>query len=707
MKNKSISNLLKLLSAVALFAVTLSVPAFAENESVPYKSYTYWEGYSQKVPKETAEMYSVKKIIDFPAESDLRHICFDSNWNLYVLDAAESGITVVDSNYRIVNSISNAVYNGQTVDFRGAEGIYVNKSGDIFVADTDNRRIVIFDSDGNVKKLVNRPDSLLLPDDFNFTPIKVLEDERRYLYVLCDGCYYGALKFSPEYEFLGFYGANKVKVSVASALRNFTKELFSTTEKRMNDVQKLPYTFLNFCIDDDGFIFTTTVSPDSLSGGQVRRLNPSGDNILSHKFNFKKISGDNFCFGDIAGVKNSENVTKNNHFSAIAVSGNFFYILDNNTGRIFVYDFECNLINAFSGGFGNGTQQGVFKNPTSIAVNEKGDIFVSDSEKKTITVFETTDYGKSVMRADTLRMRGESDKAEEYWREVLSQDANNQLAYIGLGEAAVMRDDYKTAMYYSKLGLDQETYVRARSEIIKSTLKGNFLLCFITAFVILAALSALIVVTTKRNTVMIRNRVIGTAFSSLVHPKASFTNIVDKKYGSVVIATVLLLMFFVTRTAKDINAGFMYVVTDESSYNVIYTFLGTVVLMLLWVGVNWCVCVLFEGKGRLKDIYITSCYSLLPLVINYLLFILLSYYVAPSGVSFLSLLNNLSIFYFIVMIIVSVMTVHEFDFKRAVLATLLSVLGMAIAGFMIFMALILAQDFLSFLLSVIQEIAFR
>ena len=166
-------------------------------------------------------------------------------------------------------------------------------------------------------------------------------------------------------------------------------------------------------------------------------------------------------------------------------------------------------------------------------------------------------------------------------------------------------------------------------------------------------------------------------------------------------------MFFVTRTAKDINAGFMYVVTDESSYNVIYTFLGTVVLMLLWVGVNWCVCVLFEGKGRLKDIYITSCYSLLPLVINYLLFILLSYYVAPSGVSFLSLLNNLSIFYFIVMIIVSVMTVHEFDFKRAVLATLLSVLGMAIAGFMIFMALILAQDFLSFLLSVIQEIAFR
>lgn len=74
MKNKSISNLLKLLSAVALFAVMLSVPAFAEERSVPYKSYTYWEGYSQKVPKETAEMYSVKKIIDFPAESDLRHI---------------------------------------------------------------------------------------------------------------------------------------------------------------------------------------------------------------------------------------------------------------------------------------------------------------------------------------------------------------------------------------------------------------------------------------------------------------------------------------------------------------------------------------------------------------------------------------------------------------------------------------------------------
>lgn len=707
MTKKNIVHILCFLLTVVTLSFAISMPISASNDGVPYKSYTYWQGYSKNKPKAMKEMYSVKQTLEFGAESELQHICFDENENLYVLDSSCSSVIILDENYIIKEKVTASSFNGETIDFSQAEGIYVNQNGKIFVADTANQRIIVFGLDRKIEKIITRPKSLLLPDDFNFAPIKVVEDKQKFLYVLCDGSFYGAMKFSPEYDFLGFFGANNVRVSVISAIGNFFKEIVTTAEKQMNDVQKLPFTFLNFCIDDEGFIFTTTASPDTSQGGQVRRLGPGGVNILKHKFNFKTVSGDNFRFGDIIGVKNSENITRGNRFSAIASAGKFFYLLDSISGRIFVYDFECNLINVFSGGYGSGDQKGTFKTPTSIAVNRNGDILVSDFEKKNITVFGITDYGKTVMTADNLAMKGEYDKAEKYWETVITQDENNQMAYIAIGKAAMMRKDYDTAMKYAKLGLDQETYARAHSKVFTAKLKNNFLWLFLVALILVGTLSAAIVITTKKNVVLIKNPVINTAFSSALHPKASFLNVTEKNLGSVVIATILLILFFITRTAGDIYPGFMYVVLDNDFYNVTYTFLGTVVLILLWVVVNWCVCVLFEGKGKIKQIYITTCYSLIPLILYSVLYIILSYFVTPSSVSFLSLISNVCNIYFIVMMLVAVMTVHEFDFKHTVLTSLLTVLGMAIAGFMIFMVLTLAQDFLSFILSIIQEVLLR
>ena len=130
-------------------------------------------------------------------------------------------------------------------------------------------------------------------------------------------------------------------------------------------------------------------------------------------------------------------------------------------------------------------------------------------------------------------------------------------------------------------------------------------------------------------------------------------------------------------------------------------------LVLLWVVVNWAVCVLFEGKGRLKEIYITSCYSLTPLIIYSIIYIILSYFMTPSSVSFLDLLGSLSTIYFVIMILLSVMVVHEFDFVRAALTSVCTVFGMLICAFLLFMALTLCQDFISFIVSIVQESMLR
>ena len=677
---------------------------------MPYSSYTYWQGYSQKTAVQMKAVYEVSSVLDGGGIcgedfSNVRDICFDQNGSLYILDNVKMIIYVLDKDYRLLRKIIPKL-NGEIFDFSGAGGFFVNAQGKIYIADTGHNRIIICGYNGNVEKIMERPVSNILPEDVVFQPKSVIEDSQGYIYVLSEGCFYGAMKFSADYEFLGFYGANTVETSVLSALENLVDNIFSTETKKMNDIQKIPYTFLDFCLDSEGFIFTTT-SSSSKKAGQIRRLSSGGSNILTHRFNYDTTSGDNFNFGDISGITNESNNTVTNSFSAIAADDAFFYALDSSTGRIFVYDFNCNLITVFSGGFGNGEQSGVFKTATGIAVGENGDILVTDSEKMTVTVFSVTEYGELVKAASRLTLEGKFLEAETYWKHVNEQDKNNQLSYIGIAKAALMKNDYDTAISFAKAGLDRETYAKAYGDVVNNFLKEHFIWLFFGIILIFGGITVLIIVTQKKQLVFIKNRKLRTACQTLLHPSDTFNRVKDKNEGSVIIASVILLLFFVGKTCETLYAGFMYKITDTDSYNVIYTFIGTVVLMLLWTVANWATGVLIEGKGRIKQIYICSCYSLLPMIIYSIVFIIVSYFMTPSEVSFLGAFQTICIIYFIITMLISVMNVQEFDFVKAIENSLLSILGMAVVGFMIFMTLTLCQDFIGFIASIYQEVVLR
>lgn len=701
-------------AALAVLSLALSVTAATSEtyDEVPYKTYTYWQGYKNKKAVQIKSVYEHSKTINaedlkIDAGFSVTYFCFGEDGLLYVLDAANSIILVLNSDYeisRVIGSFRDSF--GTEISLSDAEGIFIDKNGKIYIADTKNNRIIISDKNGNIIRTVVKPDSPLIPEDVVFLPRRILQDKEGFIYVLSDGCYYGSMKFDSDLNFIGFYGANKVAVTISSAVSGFFKNLFSTEKKRMNDIQKVPYMFLDFCLDKDGMIITTTANT-KVTSGQIRRLSPGGKNLLNYKFNYDKQSGDSFNYGDISGVTNKSNIIRTNYFGAIASDKSYFYALDTETGRIFVYDYSCNLICVFSGGFADGEQAGVFKIASSIAVADNGDVLVADNEKGSITVFSETEYGKLIRKASDLSSKGRFDEALPMWQGVNRLDKNNQLAYIGIAKAELNNGNYEKAMQYAKKGLDRETYVTAHSRVLNNKLKTHFALVFAVLIVAVCGLTAFLIITSKKKLTLIKNRKLNVALSSLLHPIDSFTRVQEKNEGSVLIASVFLLLFFVGRVCTNIYAGFMYVIPEQDTYNVIYTFLGTVGLVLLWTAVNWGVCVLFEGKGHIKKIFICSCYSLYPLILYSAIFMLLSYFVAPSSVSFIPVLNALCVIYFIFMILSAMMTVHEFSFSKSVSTAIFSVVGMAIMAFLVFMTIMLCQDFIGFVVSVLQEAIFR
>ena len=121
--------------------------------------------------------------------------------------------------------------------------------------------------------------------------------------------------------------------------------------------------------------------------------------------------------------------------------------LDYTNGRIFQYDEECNLLFIFGG---KGYQLGTFRQVSAVESSEDC-LYVADSQKNTVTVFEETEFGRTVHHATELYNAGYYDEALEPWVDVLEQDGNYRMAHKGIASSYINQGRYREAMKYAKL----------------------------------------------------------------------------------------------------------------------------------------------------------------------------------------------------------------------------------------------------------------
>ncbi len=690
----------------SLFSVSVN----AENISnMPYTSYTYWDGYANKTPVPVKSTYEPNSIITarslgIESFSEINQIVSDGNY-LYIVDSGNDRIVKLDSNNKLVEIITSFRSGSETVTFSNPKGIYVYED-EIYVADTDNQRILCA-KNGDIFKIITEPESTTIPEDYIYSPIRVIKDKNGYLYVLCDGSYYGIMVFANDYEFRGFYGANEVKKSVFGAFKELIASFFETEQKHAASVQELPYQTADMCLDAEGFICTV----NSEAEGQIKRLGSKGSNVLIYKDQFVGTKADSYNFGDFP-VSYVDTTTKystliEQKFNAITTdSDGYIYAMDSTQGRIYMYDNKCNLLTVFGGGVSAGTQVGTFVTPNSIAVfGEK--LYVSDFNTGEITTFNLTEYGRNLKLANKLTNNGDYIKAKEYWTLINKQDKNCQLAYKGLAKAALEEENYNEAMKYAKIGLDRVTYAAAFKYVRNEFISDYFLVIALLVIVIFGAITAFLIISKKRKIIFVKNEYLRTAVNTPIHPFNSFYDIKFKNMGSALIATCTLILYYISTISITLNGGFMYVIADLTSFNSLFIIIGTIGVVLLWVIMNWAVSMLSDGKGTFKEVYCSTCYCLIPQIVYNLLFIILSHTVIAtnnSGFGTISLIFNLLT---IILILISITVIQDFSFFKAMAISVVSVIMMGIGAFVIFIILTLGQDFVAFILGIINEILLR
>lgn len=446
----------------------------------PYRGYNY-DSYFSSVP--APNVYGQDSCVtgvslgigDFSEPQDL-YVEKESQ-TVYVLDSGNRRIVMLNSDLEYVGQIDRFYDKGSELEVGIMTGIYVVPEAGIYLADPANARILLVDFEGNLIKAYTKTESSLYTQT-TFLPQKVLVDSAGNVYAISTGAYQGAVVYNSAGEFTGYYGSTTVTPTLKIIVESLWKRVM-TREQTSAMERYVPVEYVNFDIDDSDFVYTVTQNNGSISSASVRKINPAGINILELE--------DDYAFGDYD-VYVEDNKTVATQFNDIHVNEDgFIYALDVTGKKVFTFDSEGNLVTVFGR---MGSQTGTFKQVA--AVDSVGSrVLVLDQRKNDITSFELTEFGSYVYEAIRLYNLGLYEQAEEPWLEVIKRDSNYEMAYVGLGKAAMNLYRYEDAMTYFKLGNSRKDYSKAYKQFRVDYVRTHFteimtgiLLCILAGMLI-------------------------------------------------------------------------------------------------------------------------------------------------------------------------------------------------------------------------------
>ncbi|MCG7384687.1 NHL repeat-containing protein [Paenibacillus sp. ACRRY] len=450
---RTVKRWLVLLAAISLLLAN-AVPAAAS--SAPYESYNY-NSWREAVPSPDA--YLPKRTIsgsdlgigEFKDPADVN---VSPSGQIYILDSGNSRIVILDAEYKLLQVMDGFTREGSKETFEAPGGLFVDEEERIYVADTGNSRVVILDAEGQLDHMIQAPESDVLATDFQFQPLKLTVDHVGRVYVVAQGVYEGIMQFDETGKFIGYVGTNKVERDYGE----YIWRMFSTKAQRAQMVLFVPTEFSSADIDHKGFVYATNIDPGS--NEPIKRLNPSGEDVLKR-----------FGYFDVKGDIRFRNNTGPSKLIDVKVLGNGMYsVLDATQNRVFTYDDEGHLLYIYGG---KGNQVGTLKTP--VAIEQSGDHqLVLDRGKSNLVVYEPTRFGTNVNEAVALHYQGEDTEAVHIWQEVLKLNANYDIAYIGIGKSLLMEKKNKEALGYFELGMDRKSYSVAFKRYRREMMKEHF-----------------------------------------------------------------------------------------------------------------------------------------------------------------------------------------------------------------------------------------
>ena len=197
------------------------------------------------------------------------------------------------------------------------------------------------------------------------------------------------------------------------------------------------------------------------------------------------------------------------------------------------------------------------------------------------------------------------------------------------------------------------------------------------------------------------------ALYCITHPLDGFWDLTHEKRGSIAAANTILILTLLARILKLQYTSFIFNKVYWPKIN-IFLYLASVLFPLaLWCVGNWGLTTLFDGKGRLSQVYMATCYGLTPSPLIQFPLILFSNVVTVDEAEFYSVVSVISLVWAALLILSAMSQIHEYKMSKTILFTIATGFAMLVMIFILLLFFSMISQGVAYFISVAKEILFR
>mgnify|MGYP000103225207 FL=1 len=669
----------KLRRIFAMLLCLVMMAGMTASAETPYKTYTV-DGYGYVLETQSAynPLAAITKVGETAFVSPM-DMAIGKDGNLYIADAGAHVILICSRDGEQVGSIGEGVLQTPT-------GVYVTEDGTVYVADKDAKKVFVFDAQGNVTAEYGKPDSPIYGNSMDFKPTKVVANKTGTMYIICEGNMNGIVQLSPVEggSFLGYFGTNYTSLSPFQMIQR----VILTDAQRAQMLSNIPSTPTNLHIDDTGLIYTVTQGDKETS---LKKLNIAGKNLLD---------SDPY-YADLP---------------AAVTTGNYNNILvADSDGYIYEYNEDGELLFMF-GGRDDGRQRvGLCNKVEAIAVDEDDRLYLLDSDKKQIHIFEPTEFTNLLHESLYLFSKGQYTQSKEPLSKVLQMNSMFDYANQAMGHAYLQEENYEQAMKYFRLAKSFEGYSDAFWEVRNIWIR-NYLVAAVLAI-------AAVIVLIRGGKSLYRKKyanrpttqtgehiLLGQLRYSLYfmrHPMDGCYGVKKEGKNSWWCANILLGTFILLSILEKYCSGFLVKTVREGRYDLITDIGKVLVIFIGLTACNYLVVTIHEGEGFFKDLYCAYAYCLTPYIVIKPFVILLSNVLTYNEVFLISFANIIVWTWVVILILLTLKEINNFTVGETAKALAITAFTVLILTLLVCIIYVLFSQVIDFVITVVREVVYR
>ena len=193
----------------------------------------------------------------------------------------------------------------------------------------------------------------------------------------------------------------------------------------------------------------------------------------------------------------------------------------------------------------------------------------------------------------------------------------------------------------------------------------------------------------------------------MTHPLDGFWDLTHERRGTLAAANTILVLTVLARILKLRYTSFIFMTVYWEDLNIFLYVASILFPLALWVIGNWALTTLFDGKGRLDQVYMATCYALTPYPLIQFPLMILSNSFTVDEAEFYVVISAISLIYAAVLVVAAMGQIHEYSAGKNILFTVATLFAMLVMVFLLMLFFSMISQGVAYFISLGKELLFR